>query len=177
MGEIIPISQAPGRNFMLCREIRKTLCLVRLVRRPAELPGFHGVMAKFRTSDYSVAQRKSRNGKEMQRNGFFSVGTGVCAPRGRLKDAVNWRISAGTPRSGTVAWGVLPPWHRHGFFLSSQFLRIEGHEHSVRSSESGHRVRSGDGIGQGIGRTRVCRGRGGRWFVRDNFGEGRRGGY
>ena len=67
---------------------------------------------------------------------------------------------------------TLPPWQRHGFFLSSQLLHIKGHEHSVLSSDSRHRLRGGEGFGEGI----VSRERGGQWFVRATFG-GRRGGH
>jgi hypothetical protein len=51
----------------------------------------------------------------------------------------------------TVKLGVLtlPLWQRHGFFLSSQLLHKKGHEHSVLSSGSRHRLCGGEGFGQG----------------------------
>ena len=68
---------------------------------------------------------------------------------------------------------TLPPWQRHGFFLSSQLLHIKGHEHSVLSSGSRHRLRGREGIGEG----RVSRERGGQSLVRAASGQEHQGRY
>jgi hypothetical protein len=90
---VVPIIQAPSRNLMLCHEIQEIIGLCRLVRRPAEIIGLHGLMA-FRAVPISQAPSGSR--EETRRCGqtAFFLGVRECV---RAALAV---IGVGKPQKG-----------------------------------------------------------------------------